>query len=32
MLGNVRKARMIEGIQGNENPFVKKACVEKGMW
>ena len=26
-----QRGRMIEGIQGNENPFVKKACVEKGI-
>ena len=26
------RSRRIEGIQGNENSFVKKACVERGMW
>ena len=26
------RCRRIEGIQGNENPFVKGRCVEKGMW
>jgi deoxyribonuclease I len=26
------RCKRIEGIQKNENPFVKKACVEKGMW
>jgi len=25
------RCKRIEGIQKNENPFVKKACVEKGM-
>jgi len=24
------RCRRIEGIQGNENPFVKKVCVERG--
>jgi deoxyribonuclease I len=24
--------RRIEGIQGNENPFVKRACVGGGIW
>ena len=27
-----QRGRMIEGIQGNENPFVKKACVDTGIW
>ncbi len=22
----------IEAIQGNENPFVKKVCIERGLW
>ena len=26
------RSRRIEGIQKNENPFMKKACAEKGMW
>ena len=26
------RARRIEGIQKNENPFVKKACVAEGLW
>ena len=26
------RGRMIEGIQGTENPFVRKGCVEKGIW
>ena len=26
------RCRRIEKIQKNENPFVKKACVEKGLW
>ena len=26
------RCRRIEKIQGNENPFVKDVCVEKGMW
>lgn len=26
------RARRIEEIQINENPFVKKACIEKGLW
>jgi len=26
------RCKRIERIQKNENPFVKKACVEKGMW
>jgi deoxyribonuclease-1 len=27
-----KRARRIEEIQKNENPFVKKACVAKGLW
>jgi deoxyribonuclease-1 len=27
-----KRAKRIKGIQGNENPFVKKACIENGMW
>ncbi len=27
-----QRSRRIEGIQKNENPFVKEACQEKGMW
>jgi deoxyribonuclease-1 len=26
------RSKKIEGIQRNENPFVKKACVEVGKW
>lgn len=26
------RARRIEAIQRNENPFVKKACVAEGLW
>ena len=26
------RGRRIETIQGNENPFVKEACVEAGLW
>jgi hypothetical protein len=26
------RCKRIEGIQGNENPFVRKGCEEKGMW
>lgn len=26
------RCKRIEKIQGSENPFVKKACVEKGLW
>jgi len=26
------RARRIEEIQINENPFVKKACIEEGLW
>ena len=26
------RCRRIEGIQGNENPFVKGGCVERGIW
>ena len=26
------RAKKIERIQGNENPFVKMACVDRGMW
>jgi len=26
------RCKRIEGLQKNENPFVKKACIEKGMW
>jgi deoxyribonuclease-1 len=26
------RGKRVEQIQGNENPFVKKACVEKEMW
>lgn len=26
------RCRRIEKIQGNENPFVKKACIKKGIW
>jgi deoxyribonuclease-1 len=26
------RSKRIEGIQRNENPFVKKVCVESGMW
>jgi deoxyribonuclease I len=26
-----QRCRRIEEIQGNENPFVRKACIEKGM-
>ena len=26
------RARRIEGIQKNENPYVKKACVIEGLW
>jgi deoxyribonuclease I len=26
------RCKRIEGIQGNGNPFVRKACEEKGMW
>ena len=24
--------KRIEKLQGNENPFVKRLCVEKGLW
>jgi len=27
-----KRARRIEEIQKNENPFVKKACIEQGLW
>lgn len=27
-----KRGKRIGGIQGNENPFVKKACLEKGLW
>ncbi|MEJ2727645.1 MAG: endonuclease [Deltaproteobacteria bacterium] len=27
-----KRARRIEEIQKNENPFVKKACVAQGLW
>ena len=27
-----QRAKRIEGIQMNENPFIKKACHEKGLW
>lgn len=27
-----QRCRRIEKIQGNENPFVKEACIEAGMW
>lgn len=27
-----RRAKRIERIQGNENPFVKKPCREDGLW
>jgi len=26
------RAREIEQIQRNENPFVKGVCVERGLW
>ena len=26
------RCKRIEGIQGNENPFVKGKCVERGIW
>jgi len=26
------RCRRIEGIQRNENPFVKKACESAGFW
>ena len=26
------RGKRVEQIQGNENPFGKKACVEKEMW
>jgi deoxyribonuclease-1 len=26
------RCKRIEGLQKNENPFVKKVCQEKGMW
>ena len=26
------RGRRIEAIQGNENPFVKEACVDGGLW
>jgi deoxyribonuclease I len=26
------RSKRIEGIQGNENRFVKDVCIEKGMW
>ena len=26
------RSKRIEGIQRNENRFVKKVCVESGMW
>jgi deoxyribonuclease-1 len=26
------RARRVEEIQINENPFVKKACIEEGLW
>ncbi len=26
------RSKRIEGIQRNENAFVKKACVEVGKW
>jgi deoxyribonuclease-1 len=27
-----QRTRRIENIQGNENPFVKRECVEEGLW
>ena len=27
-----QRTKRIENIQGNENPFVKKACVADGLW
>jgi deoxyribonuclease-1 len=27
-----QRTKRIENIQGNENPFVKSACVEEGLW
>jgi deoxyribonuclease-1 len=27
-----KRARRIEEIQKNENPFVKKACFAQGLW
>ena len=27
-----KRGRRIKGIQGNVNPFVKKACIERRMW
>jgi deoxyribonuclease-1 len=27
-----RRAKRIENIQGNTNPFVRPACVKKGLW
>ena len=27
-----KRAKRTEGIQGNENPFVKKACIENELW
>lgn len=27
-----KRSKKIERIQKNENPFVKKACVEMGLW
>ena len=26
------RSRRIESIQGNPNPFVKKVCVQEGLW
>ena len=26
------RARRIENLQGNENPFVKRPCQERGLW
>jgi deoxyribonuclease-1 len=27
-----KRAKRIEAIQKNENPFVKKACIAEGLW
>ena len=27
-----QRTKRIENIQGNENPFVKQACVKEGLW
>jgi deoxyribonuclease-1 len=27
-----QRAKRIENIQGNENPFVEKVCIREGLW